>query len=170
MRLFECSQSTLEATRSDALEYYSPSNFSRSVFTQARPIADIPHRPHDGLMQARRKDPFYRERWEERLHAIRSSWKLVLLLIGLGAVFVWLLIRSQSRQLPVPEEGQVVRFGSHATDEGNKPLVLVRLRDGSERQLRIHRTQVRTCRVGGRIQLVRRGSWVGVDPMACAAS
>ncbi len=121
------------------------------------------------MEQPRQRDPFHREMWQDRLHAVSSSWKLILLLMGLGAVFLLLglFVTRTSSQPGEPDEGQVVRFGSRATDEGDRPLIIVKLRDGTEKQLFIHRAQIQTCRVGARIQLVRKGDWLGVHRRAC---
>lgn len=121
------------------------------------------------MKQQRQSDRFGREMWEDRLCAVTSWWRVILLLGGVGAVLLaaGLFVARTSGKTATQEVGQVVRFGSYATDEGDQPLVIVRLRDGRVRQFYIHRAQLRTCRVGDRIRLVSKGDWLGVHLRAC---
>jgi hypothetical protein len=68
---------------------------------------------------------------------------------------------------PLAVEARVIRFGSYATEEGNEPLLFVRLSDGTVRQVRVHRANVRSCRVGGLARLMKRGSLLTLQPGGC---
>ena len=68
---------------------------------------------------------------------------------------------------PAEVEGQLIRFGSYATEEGDMPILVVRLGDGTVRQVRVWRSDVRSCQVGGTVQLLRRGSFHRLRPGGC---
>ena len=112
----------------------------------------------------RHVDPFRRS-WREWLVELARSWKLfalaIFLVAAIAAVFV-VVTRTPERV-----EAQLIRFGSLATDEGDKPLLLVRLPDGTVRQVLARRSDVRLCRVGQTIHLLRRGSLLTLQPGGC---
>ena len=123
------------------------------------------------MERPRQSDPFSREMWQDRLYAVTSSWKAILLITCLGVLsfVLGLSVTNRSKQPTEEEVGQVIRFGSYATDEGDRPLVLVKLRDGTRRQLFIRRAQLQTCRVHAPLRLVRRGDWLAVHHRGCPA-
>lgn len=112
----------------------------------------------------RHVDPF-RQSWSQRLVELARSWKLFafgLLLIAALAAVAFVATRTPERV-----EAELVRFGSRATDDGDKPLLLVRLADGTVRQVPARRSDVRLCRVGQTIQLMRRGPLLTFQPGGC---
>lgn len=116
------------------------------------------------MASPRQVDPF-RRTWGERSLEVGGSWGLLvlgLLLIAAVAAVALVLTRAPERV-----EAEVIRFGSYATEEGNQPLLLVRLRDGTVRQVWARRSDVRSCRVGGMVQLMRRGSLLTLQPGGC---
>lgn len=116
-----------------------------------------------------RYDPFQGEIWKDRLVAIGSSWKAILLILMLG-VGALMLGRSASRTAKAPakeEMGRVIRFGSYADEMGDQPLIIVELSDGTKKQLMIWRPQLQTCRVGDRIRLVRKAGVLRVHTRGC---
>lgn len=122
-------------------------------------------------MQGKPHDPFKGQLWNDKLEAIGRSWRALPILIALIIACLWLAVvhTNRANQPMRKEVGQVVRFGSHATDVGDRPLIVVRLRNGTIRQFFIRRAQLQTCRVGDRIRLVRKGDWLGVHRGGCAA-
>jgi hypothetical protein len=112
----------------------------------------------------RHVDPF-RRTWDERLREIAASWKLLALgalLIAALAVVALIVTRAPARV-----EAKLIRFGSYATEEGNQPLLLVRFSDGTVRQVRARPSDLRSCRVGRMVQLMRRGSLLTLQPGGC---
>ena len=107
----------------------------------------------------------FRQTWREWFLEMAGSWKLlavgVLLIAAVAAVA--LVVTEQ----PTAVEARVIRFGSYATEEGNQPLLLVRLRDGTVHQVRVHRANVKSCRVGGLARLMKRGSLLTLQPGGC---
>ena len=112
----------------------------------------------------RQVDPF-RLSWSARLLKVARSWKLFALAIFLIAALA--AVARVATKAPERVEAQLVRFGSRATEVGDKPLLLVRLSDGTVRQARARRSDVRLCRVGQTIQLMRRGSLLTLQPGGC---
>lgn len=106
-------------------------------------------------------DPF-RQTWSQRLAA---SWRLAALaavLMAVVAVAARTLTAASTRV-----EARLVRFGSYATDAGSLPLLIVRLSDGTDQQVRVRRSDVRACRVDSTIHLMRRGSLLTLAPGGC---
>lgn len=101
---------------------------------------------------------------------LRDSWKAILLVLGLAAfaIAAGLWMTRNARMPAIEEQAEVVRFGAYHTEEGARPLVLVRMNDGRIVQLGVSRSQTRNCRVGSRIQLVRRGDTLNVHSSGCS--
>jgi regulator of protease activity HflC (stomatin/prohibitin superfamily) len=115
-------------------------------------------------MASNHRDPF-RPPFSERLHEVVTPWKLLVVVILLAALGV-----AAARSLfvkPVPVQANLIRFGSYATEEGEKPLLIVRLYDGTVREVLARRSDVRLCRVGQPVQLMRRGSLLTLQPGGC---
>ena len=109
----------------------------------------------------RHVDPF-RQSWSQRL---APSWKLAVLaalLIGMVAVAARTLTAASTRV-----DARVIGFGSYATEEGNLPILQVRLGDGTNQQVRVRRSDVGACRVGSAVHLMRRGSLLTLAPGGC---
>lgn len=115
------------------------------------------------------QDPFRGHIWKDKLEAVSRSWAAILLLVGLSVTFVLLgMFVMRGLNMPAKQEvATVVRFGSYATDVGDRPLVIVRLRNGTIRQLSIERAQLQSCRVGNQIRLVQQADWLRVHYQAC---
>jgi hypothetical protein len=95
--------------------------------------------------------------------------KAILLGIGLLALLVAIAFYAL-RQAGRPTEtfeATVLRFGMSSSEEGNRPLVLVRTADGRIRQLHAHRSRLIGCRPGAAIRLMKRGALLNVDPSGC---
>src|SRR4051812_33355152 len=106
-------------------------------------------------MTSNQRDPF-RQTFSERLHEVVTPWKLLVVVIlvaasGVGAAR-FLFVK------PLRVQAELIRFGSYATEEGEKPILVVRLDDGTVREVLARRSDVRLCRAGQPIQLMRRGS------------
>jgi len=67
----------------------------------------------------------------------------------------------------VLEEAEVVRFGARHVEEGSRPLVIVKTKDGRIRQLLANPRQLLHCRRGTTILLERRGTIFLVHPRGC---
>ena len=100
---------------------------------------------------------------------LRSEGKAILTLAAITCLFLGLAFYAvqQSKQPRQTIEGRILRFGASATDEGNKPLVIVRTADGRIYQLRAHRSRLFGCTTGAPIRLVRQGTLLKVDPAGC---
>jgi hypothetical protein len=100
---------------------------------------------------------------------LRGEAKAILTLAGICAFVLAVAFYAvrQGKQPPQTIEATVLRFGASATDEGNKPLVIVRTADGRIRQLRAHRSRLSGCTAGAPIRLVRQGSLLRVHPAGC---
>jgi hypothetical protein len=101
---------------------------------------------------------------------LRDSWVAIATLGGL-LILVLGVMAYGAHLAALPAEritGEIVRFGSGAEYEGNYPLIVVRLADGSTRQFGINRGEVAFCRVGGAVALLRRrGNRIALAPSAC---
>jgi hypothetical protein len=101
--------------------------------------------------------------------ALLEHWKLALFLIAVIAFFIFVgLWRGRESDSVVEETAEVLRFGSYATDDGDHPIVFVRLRDGIVRQLPTSRATLRLCRAGSLIRVLRGSSTLRVSPLGCA--
>lgn len=111
------------------------------------------------------KDPFSSLSWWIRDHIM-----VILLVLGLAAAVIGagLWTTRNAGSPAIEEEGQVVRFGAFHTDEGARPLVLVRISNGRTVQLEASRSQTRNCRAGSSIRLLRRGDFLQVHPYGCS--
>lgn len=115
------------------------------------------------------QDPFRVEIRKDRvdavcqlLGALLAVAAIVLLFVGAG------LLATRSVNEPAsPTLGHVVRFGSYATDLGDRPMIVVKLQDGTIRQLHVRRAQLQTCRKGDPIQLIEQGHMIFVHARAC---
>ncbi len=135
------------------------------LYVRFRPIADIDRLVDcSGMASNRHADPF-RRTWRDWLLEVAGSWKV----LALAALLIAAVAGAALTLTRAPEEveAQVIRFGSYATDEGNKPILVVRLGDGTVQQVRARRSEVRSCRVGGTVQLLRRGSLLALQPGGC---
>ena len=96
---------------------------------------------------------------------LARSWKLFVLGAFLIAAFA--AVALVATRAPERVQAELVRFGSRATDEGDKPVLFVRLADGTVGQVPASRSDARLCRVGQRVQLMRRGSLLTLQPGGC---
>lgn len=101
---------------------------------------------------------------------VRDHWKIALLVAGLVVLAIVLgLWRYRDDAATVVEErAELIRFGVTSDYDGDHPTVIVRLRDGSVRQLSASRASVRLCRVGGGIRVLRSENTLRVSPFGCA--
>lgn len=90
-------------------------------------------------------------------------WQLHFFFLLAGATFLALRTLGESRIV----EAEVLRFGIRADYDGNHPLVIVRLADGSTRQLQTSAAQLRECSRGSRIFLLQRGQSYRVALNGC---
>jgi len=108
-------------------------------------------------------DPFRDEnRRDLRTKAFGAGALVALVLLIVGG---FLYLNAGTEQAIT---GQIVRFGMYADDIGNRPLVLVRLPDGSEREIQTPRDVLLRCRVGDNISLTRNGSYLKITPDGCS--
>ena len=112
----------------------------------------------------RNVDPI-RPGWREWLWAA-GGWKMLAivgppLILGVALAIVNLTSR------PEEEEARLIRFGSYAGEDGNMPLLVVRLGDGTVWQVAAPPTDARACRVGGIARLLRRGQHLALQPGGC---
>lgn len=109
--------------------------------------------------------------WRFRLHWLWSELGAILVVLALGGLFAggvgWFYTRESSK--PATEElATVVHFGHRDSKYEVHPLVVVRLKNGDERQLMAgNRNRLVHCRKGSTIRLIRRGSALFVDPRGC---
>lgn len=103
---------------------------------------------------------------------LRAEAGAILVLGGLAAVAVgFMIVANREAQAPAHvEDAEIVRFGVSSHEEGNRPLVIVRPRDGQPRQLRAYPSQLAGCRQGDRIRLLRQGRRLRVHPLGCRAA
>ena len=100
-------------------------------------------------------------------------WSELGAILGILAIFVLLVPVlwhfGKTRPEPaVPEFGTVVHFGVSESKYDPKPAVVVRTKDGFERQLAVStRSTLVHCRKGSLIRLVRKGSALFVDKRGC---
>jgi hypothetical protein len=96
---------------------------------------------------------------------LARSWALPAFVVVLIGIFVGIgMVRTRT---PVVVEATVVRFGSQATNEGNQPILVVRLEDGTVQELLARPSDVKSCRAGGLVRLDRRGALLFVRPGGC---
>ncbi len=116
-------------------------------------------------LPARRR---YSAAWRLRM-AIYDHWQVAVafaLMAAIGiAVGMW---TSEDPSQVVEEQAEVLRFGSHSTEEGNHPIVFIRLRDGSVRQMAVSRITMRQCRAGLPIRVLRGRTTLRISRMGCA--
>jgi hypothetical protein len=94
-------------------------------------------------------------------------------LLGMAALVgsIALIVAGYQHLMSGPQEvlvGQVLRFGRYAHEGGDWPLLLVRLPDGSEREIYVRRDVVLDCRVGDKVSLIRINNYLRVTPDGCA--
>ena len=88
-------------------------------------------------------------------------------LVGAGVLALW-YFQGPRTQPAVSEFATVVHFGVQPSKYNPRPLVIVRTKEGEERQLVVStRNSLVHCRKGSRIRLVRRGSAIFVDKRGC---
>ena len=102
---------------------------------------------------------------------IGSETGAILLALGLGGLVVgatgWYFWASRSEPAQ-PEFATVIGFANLGSAYGVSPHVVVQMKDGSEKQLRVgtQHTLIH-CRRGSVIRLVRREDALFVDPRGC---
>ena len=89
---------------------------------------------------------------------------IALLFVGIG-IFAMKPFEAPAET----EKATVVRFGSYNGRYGSGPVVIVRTRDGSIRQLLVGQRRTRNCRAGDTIHLVRRGDALFVHTQGCTS-
>ena len=97
---------------------------------------------------------------------LRGELLTVLVIGGIFAAFIGVSAYSLTEPANI-ESGTIVRFGSYATDLGNRPTVIVRTVDGRQHELKASPGALRHCQVGHTLHLVRRAYSVRVDPQGC---
>jgi hypothetical protein len=107
-------------------------------------------------------DPFRAEAIAERLRSAAS-----LLVLAAALVALALLFSRTSGQQSESVQATVVRLGSRPTDVGYRPVVTVRLPDGSIRQLLVRPNAVRGCKKGDSISLLRVSTSLRVGMLGC---
>ena len=96
-----------------------------------------------------------------------AALTLALAILGLVIGISWWFMRQAS--LPqAREEGVIVRFGVHEDYDGSHLVVVVRTGNGQLDEIPVSLGEVRNCRAGGRIRLVRQGAILNVSSSACA--
>jgi hypothetical protein len=108
--------------------------------------------------------PFLVDLWVEWL---RQEWPAVALISGFiaaGIAFGLYVFEGT----PIPERARVVGFESYANQVGDHPIVVVRMADGSERQVPIPTSSLRRCKIGSTIRLLRWPHTIDVAPEGCA--
>ncbi|MDC0887056.1 hypothetical protein OAS19_04625 [Altererythrobacter sp.] len=101
---------------------------------------------------------------------LKNSWKLALLLfsiIGFFGLFYWFEYAAPQQPSSV-EIATVVGFGSFPSELGDRPLVRVKLGNGSEKALLAPHTIARMCTIGDRIRVVKKGIKHRIGPQPCA--
>lgn len=68
---------------------------------------------------------------------------------------------------PKSVEAQLIGLSSYANEEGDNPILFVRLDDGTVRQITAPRSDARSCQVGGHVKLLKRGSLLTLQPGGC---
>jgi hypothetical protein len=123
-------------------------------------------------MMGKRRERRADEAFEGLSYWFRDNWKVMLLLLGLTAfaLAVGLWWTRNSAMPPTYEEAEVVRFGAYSFDDGPRPVVVVRTKDGRILQLAARRGATHHCRTGSVIRLVRRGAILTVDPRGCRST
>ncbi|HTU10610.1 MAG TPA: hypothetical protein VMG08_06880 [Allosphingosinicella sp.] len=103
--------------------------------------------------------------------AARDCWKIALFLGGFAALILGAAsLASHNRRQPTSEdEAVVMRFGSRPSKYAEPAIVIVRLRDGSSRQLLAAQASLRLCRPGSRIRIVRQGGAIRVAAQGCGS-
>jgi hypothetical protein len=92
---------------------------------------------------------------------------LVVLLITLLVLAVTFHATRQVQQPATHARAEIIGFGTRHAYDGNRPIVIVKMADGSVRQLNAHRALVRRCRRGDMLHLIARGNRVSVGPEGC---
>ena len=115
-------------------------------------------------MASDRPDPF-RPTFSERFREVVTPWKLLAALIGVALLTV-IAVKYLS-DTPKQVEAVLIRFGSTATDEGDMPSLVVRLESGVVHQVLARRADVRLCKPGQTVRLVRRGWLLKFQPGGC---
>lgn len=108
-------------------------------------------------------DPFsYQIRFERRRAGI---WLLILAVFPAAISFLFSRAWDPRGQLV---EARVLHFGNRATKYGDRPVVTVRLNNGSIRQIQTTWPALHNCQPGDRISLLQRGTALNVGVRACA--
>lgn len=103
---------------------------------------------------------------ENILTRLRGELTAVLVFIGIVAAFIAAFVYFRAGPTEV-ELGEVIRFGTHANEMGNRPTVIVRAADGRRYELIASRGSVGHCMAGDSIRLIRGTHSVRVDPRGC---
>ena len=114
-------------------------------------------------------DPFRRAIVAERWHTLRNAKGAILLAVTLvGLLVAYTVLRTwEYGEPPVGAGGEIVRFGSRADYDGDHPVVVVRLSDGSTRELSASAATLRGCRVGDRLPLIQTKLTYRASPKGC---
>ena len=131
------------------------------------PIADTVSGGHNNKMMWSSafswiRDPFAADARRERLR-----FELLMLALILPLFALSILLRPGAGAGGEALEAEVVRFGTRATELGNRPVVTVRLDDGSMRAVRATRGSIAGCKAGDRISLIQRRRFLGVGIKGC---
>jgi hypothetical protein len=99
-------------------------------------------------------------------YPLRAVLPFYLAMLALTALTAWLVYFewTASQFQPVQEEGQLTSFGS----DGKMGLgAWVRTADGKVHRLQAGREQLFGCRIGGTVQIERRGKKLTFAEVAC---
>ena len=87
--------------------------------------------------------------------------------IAIPTAIAFYFLSEAQKAKPELEYATVLSFGSRPFEDGPRPLMNVRLADGSEQTVFIGRAAVRSCRRDDKVLLERRGLSLRVAPQAC---
>ncbi len=100
--------------------------------------------------------------WSHHLVELRA-----VLIVGL-AVFLIVGVAAYKKSEPsIIETGKVVRFGSYASDLGDRPTVIVITEDGHENTIVAPPGSLNRCSTGSRISVIRRPHSLSIAPIGC---
>jgi hypothetical protein len=99
------------------------------------------------------------DQWRGELKALFAVGAITAVIMAVGYFRYWGPVTV--------ETGEVIRFGSYASDLGNLPIAIVRTGDGRITELRATPILLRYCSRGSRIRLIRRKFSLSIDPRGC---
>lgn len=103
---------------------------------------------------------------------LRQEAPAILVVVGLIVVAVlWTAFATSRMEEPAQRvTGTVVRFGTAHDYEGNRPIVIVRMGDGTDHQLPVSPSTLNGCRSGDPIEIFESGGLRRVGPAGCRDS